>query len=88
MSDSYDNRGPVSQGGFLTDLVTVLQTIAKNGGLVLQTLQAISAKFPNWVAVPTTASSPGTPGQVAYDATHFYICVQTNVWVRATLSTF
>lgn len=76
--------GP-GQGGSLTDLVTVQQNAVKYLGLILQ---AIQTKFPDWVAVPTTATSPGTPGQVAYDATHIYVCVATNTWVRATLATF
>ena len=40
------------------------------------------------VAAPSTASSAGTAGQIAYDATHIYVCVATNTWVRATLATF
>lgn len=43
---------------------------------------------PAWQSAPATASSSGIAGQVAYDATHFYICVQTNVWVRVALATF
>jgi len=40
------------------------------------------------VAAPATAASSGKPGQIAFDATHIYVCVATNVWVRATLATF
>lgn len=40
------------------------------------------------VAAPSTASSTGVAGQIAYDATHIYVCVATNTWVRATLATF
>jgi hypothetical protein len=40
------------------------------------------------VAAPSTATSAGKAGQIAYDATHIYVCVATNVWVRATLATF
>jgi hypothetical protein len=40
------------------------------------------------VAAPSTASSAGVAGQWAYDATHIYVCVATNTWVRATLATF
>jgi hypothetical protein len=40
------------------------------------------------VAVPGSATAAGKPGQIAYDATHVYVCVATNVWVRATLATF
>ena len=40
------------------------------------------------VAAPATATSTGIAGQIAYDATHFYVCVATNTWVRALLATF
>jgi hypothetical protein len=40
------------------------------------------------VAAPALATSAGKTGQVAYDATHFYVCVALNTWVRATLATF
>jgi len=40
------------------------------------------------VAAPGTASSAGVAGTWAYDATHIYVCIATNTWVRATLATF
>lgn len=40
----------------------------------------------NYVTPPATSTSPGTAGQVAYDGSYFYICVATNVWVRAAIS--
>jgi len=39
-------------------------------------------------SAPATASSTGTAGTVAYDATHIYVCIATNTWVRATLATW
>jgi hypothetical protein len=41
-----------------------------------------------FVAPPSAASSPGIPGQMAFDATHLYVCVAANTWVRATLASF
>jgi hypothetical protein len=38
------------------------------------------------VAAPASATAQGKPGQIAYDATHFYVCVAANTWVRATLA--
>jgi hypothetical protein len=40
------------------------------------------------VAVPVSATAAGKPNQIAYDATHIYVCVAVNTWVRATLATF
>ena len=42
----------------------------------------------NPTSAPATSSSAGVPGQWAYDATHFYVCVATNAWCRATIATF
>ena len=32
--------------------------------------------------VPATSSSRGTVGQLAWDATYWYICTATNTWKR------
>lgn len=40
------------------------------------------------VAAPSTAVSTGVKGQIAYDATHFYVCIATNTWVRCVLATW
>lgn len=77
------------QGGSVNDLVTVLQSIAQNQGEILRTLQFINGKLPSpFVGVPATSGSPGITGQMASDATHFYLCVATDSWLRFTGSTF
>ena len=38
--------------------------------------------------VPATSSSTGLAGQIAYDTTYVYICVASNTWKRAALSTW
>ena len=40
------------------------------------------------VAAPATATSAGKAGQIAFDATHLYVCIATNTWIRATFATF
>lgn len=32
------------------------------------------------VAAPSTASSTGRDGQIAYDSSHFYVCIASNSW--------
>jgi hypothetical protein len=39
-------------------------------------------------SAPATATSTGTAGDVAYDSGFIYVCVATNTWVRAALSTW
>lgn len=51
-------------------------------GIITQSLQLPLGN------APATAASAGSVGQIAWDATHIYICVATNTWVRATLATF
>jgi hypothetical protein len=36
--------------------------------------------------VPASSSSRGSPGQVAWDSTYFYICTSTNTWKRVQLN--
>jgi hypothetical protein len=38
--------------------------------------------------VPTSSTSPGVMGQIAYDAVYVYMCVATNTWRRWAASTF
>lgn len=51
-------------------------------------IQAIRETFPNWVAVPASASAPGVAGQVAYAPGFLYICVSANTWQRVAIATF
>jgi hypothetical protein len=44
--------------------------------------------IPTVVAVPSTATSTGKPGQIAYSSTWIYVCVATNTWVRSALATW
>ncbi len=37
---------------------------------------------------PATASSTGTAGQIAFDASFFYVCIATDTWLRAGLVTW
>ena len=35
---------------------------------------------------PSTATSAGEAGQIAFDATHFYVCISTDVWRRVAIA--
>lgn len=37
---------------------------------------------------PATATSTGVTGDIRYTATHIYVCIATNTWVRAALTTW
>lgn len=38
--------------------------------------------------IPTTNSSNGVTGQVAWDSNSVYVCIATNTWRKAALATF
>lgn len=40
------------------------------------------------VGAPASASAPGTAGDVAWDASYFYVCTATDTWVRVALATW
>ena len=77
-----------NSGGTLTDLGVIddiHEAQRQADALAQAATDAAQAKI---VAAPSTASSTGTAGQIAYDATHFYVCIATDTWVRCTLATW
>jgi len=51
-----------------------------------QLLAALIVSFCARAAAPGSAAASGTPGQIAYDATHIYVCIGTDTWVRGGLA--
>jgi len=39
-------------------------------------------------AVPSSATDTGIAGQVAWDASYFYVCTATNTWRRAAVTSW
>jgi hypothetical protein len=39
------------------------------------------------VSSPAHNNSTGTVGQIAYDSSYLYVCVNTNTWVRSAITT-
>ena len=44
--------------------------------------------FTTWNSVPETSGSTGIAGQFAYDSTYLYLCINTNIWIKFTGSTW
>lgn len=80
-----DSGGTVYFGDWGTDPVG---NVVKGG--LITTVSSSSA--PTWVSAPSTTSSTGTAGQMAYGFTlpdwYLYVCVATNSWRRVLLSTW
>ncbi len=59
------------------------------GAFLDETRTAIDAALQTASAnAPASATAAGVAGQLAYDATHLYVCISTNVWVRVAIATW
>jgi len=56
--------------------------------LLVQEIQTDVDEKLVWANTPATASSTGAAGQIAYDANYLYVCVATDTWVRAALTSW
>lgn len=99
----YDNTpgsnlvyyGPLSlqfAGGFGTavglNTVTTITGTTANDTSASWTLSAMVPEPVTLNLAPATATSPGNPGQIAATADYVYVCVATNTWRRAGLSSW
>jgi hypothetical protein len=87
MTIDYINRGVQTQTTNL-GLTKVAQNVSDPVVDALNVNATILDNAAIIVAAPASATASGKAGQIAYDATHIYVCVATNVWVRASLATF
>jgi len=68
----------ISSLGVLGGVKVDGSTITINNGVISSGL----------ISAPATATSVGIQGQIAYDSTYVYVCIATNTWKRAALSTW
>jgi hypothetical protein len=91
---TYANTGPNSANEPATPGTYFAAFEVTDGGT--DTVNALEGRIktfaqmgvPKLVTAPSTASSAGTAGQVAYDTSYFYVCTATNTWKRTALSTW
>lgn len=63
------------------EISTPLQNIAQQLGLIAQS-QTSGLVL---VSPPAHSNSVGTPNQVAYDGSFWYVCISTNTWARVAI---
>lgn len=39
-------------------------------------------------SIPSSVNDSGTKGNIAFDSTHLYVCIDTNLWRRISLSSW
>lgn len=57
-------------------------------GLPAPLANAFTSNIPQLVTAPGTAADSGTVGQIAVASGFIYVCVATDTWKRAALSTW
>jgi len=67
----------VSNGSGSFSSITVTSNLSVGGNVTLSA-----------PGVPATASAPGTAGSISWDGDYVYVCVATDTWKRATISTW
>ena len=72
-----DNFQFMSNTGFNAGGINVTGSIAVTGNV----------NFAN-TYVPATAGASGTAGQLSWDNNYLYVCIATNTWKRANISTW
>lgn len=70
------------------DLFIVVANTAGNAVTSSITTDVLMRSLTSIVSAPTTSSTTGTAGQIAFDSGYIYYCVATNTWKRAALSTW
>ena len=77
-------------GKVVLDKINWPTTVGAAGQVLTTVLGGADATWQYIVssAAPTNAGDAGAPGQIAFDASHVYICVALNTWVRASLATW
>jgi hypothetical protein len=81
---------PFSFGTYTSLLNPVVNNAVEWDGTLMYVTTNAGTRTTNaaFVSVPATAASSGVAGQIAYDSTGIYVCVATNTWRKAALTTF
>ena len=81
--------------GVLRDFTNAI-SIAASGNVLIGTTTDGASKLVvaddsiqvNTAKTPATAGDTGTTGQIAWDASYIYVCVATDTWKRAAITTW
>jgi hypothetical protein len=66
---------------------TDLQRVLTNGNTSTLNM-TVNAVTVTTSSTPASATATGTVGQIKWDANYIYVCVATNTWKRAALTTW
>lgn len=73
---------------FIAQDTRIIYFYNTQGNPIKSGLQETELSFSELVAVPATAASSGTTGQIAIEAGFLYTCVATDTWERVATATW
>lgn len=79
---------PTAANVAATDRVLVLRDPSGNASVRTVNVNIFAANLTISNSVPATATSNGIAGTIRYDSSYIYVCVATNTWKRAAISTW
>lgn len=91
---TYSNTGPLSTsepanpGTYFAAIEVTDGGTDNRNAIVGRIRTAAQMAVPVIVTAPGTASSTGTAGQIAYDASYLYVCTGTNTWKRVAIASW
>jgi hypothetical protein len=92
LTPSYENHDPgfTCRGLLVTATSDLTADVSvSNGNLdVNGTAEANEFKVSDLNTAPASATAPGTKGEIRITTGYIYVCIATNTWVRAALSTW
>jgi len=71
-----------------SDRILILRDPAGVPSVRTVNVSILAANLQLSTSVPASPSSNGVAGTIRYDSSYIYVCVATNTWKRATLSTW
>lgn len=75
---STDSRLTIHVNG--VDAISIIREfIQMNSGLRVRSIRIVDKN------APESSSSPGNPGDIAWDVANFYVCIEHNTWKRIPL---
>lgn len=79
---------PIASNVASTDRVLVLRSPAANASVRTITVANFSANIVVSNSAPANSTSNGVAGAIRFDSNYVYVCVATNTWKRASLTSW
>lgn len=79
---------PIAANAAVDDRVLILRDPSGTPSVRTITMSNLSANLVISNSVPANSTATGVTGYVAIDTDYIYVCVDTNTWKRAALTTW